>query len=210
MEDSLRGQLFKLFLVLVAILLVVAGVLRWLYVDVVTVSHDGMAPTIFGGDQVLVWRTTEYDHGDIILCHHPRRPGAWVLGRIVGNPGMRVAIEREQLVVNGQVVSRDFQGTFQFEDQQSHAQSPFRWGIEALGEVHHYFMEREERPITMRPVSDVAGFFLLSDNRTYVGEDSRTFGPVAHHQCTGRVFMRWAPGGRAPSGFDSGWLDILD
>jgi signal peptidase I len=210
MEDSLRSQLFKLFLFVLALALIAVGILRWQYVDVVTISHDGMAPTIFGGDKVLVWRTTEYDHGDIILCRHPRRDDAWVVGRIIGRPGMSVSLSREQLVINGQTVSRDFQGTFQFEDQQSHAMAPFRWGVEELGEVDHFFMEREQRTIAMRPVSDLTGFYLLSDNRTYVGEDSRTFGPVPHIRCTGRVFMRWEPGGRAPADFESGWLDFLD
>ncbi|GAB4112155.1 MAG: hypothetical protein OHK0013_48150 [Sandaracinaceae bacterium] len=210
MQDSLRGQLLKLLLVVVAILLIIAGVLRWLYVDVVTVSHDAMAPTIFGGDRVLVWRTTEFDHGDILLCRHPRREGAWVMGRAVGRPGMSIRIEREQLVINNQTVSRDFQGNFMFEDQHSHAQVEFTWGVEILGEVEHLFMERPDRQVSMRPVEQVNGFFLMSDNRTYQGEDSRTFGPVPHTNCVGTVFMRWEPGGRAPAAVPSGWLDILD
>jgi signal peptidase I len=210
MQDSLRAQLLKLLLVIVAILLIIAGVLRWLYVDVVTVSHDAMAPTVFGGDRVLVWRTTEFDHGDILLCRHPRRDGAWVMGRAVGRPGMSIRMERQQLVINNQTVSRDFQGSFMFEDQLSHAQVEFNWGVEILGEVEHYFMERADRQVSMRPVERVSGFFLLGDNRSYQNEDSRTFGPVPHVNCVGRVFMRWEPGGRAPAGFPSGWLDLLD
>jgi len=210
MDDSLRVQLLKFVVILAVLFAIACGVLKWLYVDIVTVNHDGMAPTIFAGDQVLVWRSTEFDHGDIILCRHPRTQGAWVLGRIVGRPGMNVSIIREQLTINNQTVQRDFQGTFQFEDQASHALAPFNWGIEELGEVDHYFMEREDRAVAMRPVEEISGFFLLSDNRTYVGEDSRAFGPVRHTDCVGYVFMRLTSSGRAPDGFESGALDFLD
>ena len=210
MGDSLGSQIFKFVGVILVILLIVGGVLKWLYVDVVTVGNDAMAPTYFGGDTVLVWRTTEFDHGDVMLCRHPRTAGAWVMSRMVGRAGMRVALEREQLTVNGQRVNRDFQGEFQFEDQSSHAQVRFVWGREELGEVDHLFMERPERNIVMRPIDGATGVFLLNDNRTWVGDDSRTFGPVQESDCTGVVFMRWSPGGRAPEVLGQGHLDLLD
>ncbi|MBX7193302.1 MAG: signal peptidase I [Sandaracinaceae bacterium] len=210
MGDSLRGQLLKLFGVVVLLLVIVGAILRYTYVDVVTVNDDAMAPTIFGGDSVLVWRTTDFDHGDVILCRHPRQQGAWVIGRIIGRPGMAVRIDREQLVINNQRVDRDFQGELRFEDQQNHNMSTYAWGYEALGEVHHLFWERPERAITMRPVERSTGFYLLSDNRTWIGGDSRALGPLAHHNCVGVVFMRWSPGGRAPGELGEGYLDILD
>ncbi len=211
MNDSLRVQLLKGLVLLLIILGIVVAILRWQYVDVVTVGTDAMAPTMFAGDQVLVWRSTDFDHGDMILCRHPRRQGNWVIGRIIGRPGMAVEMQREQLVINGQTVSRDFQGEVQFEDQNTHGLVPFVWGIEELGEVDHLFMEREERRLTLRPVSNSTGFYLISDNRTWVGEDSRTLGPLRHVDCVGWVFMRLSPGGRAPAGPPGGgWFDILD
>lgn len=210
MKDSLSRQLLKLLGVVVVILALVVAYLRWQHIDVVTIATDAMAPTMFAGDQVLVWRTTNFDHGDMILCRHPRQQGSWVIGRIVGRPGMDVSMAREQLVINGQTVSRDFRGVVQFEDQHSHALVPHRWGIEELGEVDHLFMQREQRQVTMRPMNDVNGFYLLSDNRTWIGEDSRALGPFRHIDCTGVVFMRLSPGGRAPAEIGGGWFDILD
>jgi len=211
MNDSLRVQLLKLLAVFAVILGIIVAFLRWQYVDVVTIGTDAMAPTMFAGDQVLVWRSREFDHGDMIVCRNPRREGSWIIGRIVGRPGMSVTMEREQVVINGQTLSRDFQGEMQFEDQNSHASVRFVWGYEEMGELDHLFMERPERSLTMRPVTNVAGFYLLSDNRTWVGEDSRTFGPVQHANCTGWVFMRLSPGGRSPAGVPGGgWFDILD
>ncbi len=210
MGDSLRGQLFKLVIVVALILLAIAGFLRWQYVDVVTVNDDAMAPTAFGGDRVLVWRTSEFDHGDVVLCRHPRTAGSWLIGRIIGRPGMRVETHREQVAVNGQRVDRDFRGQFRFEDTQNHNVATFAHGVENLGEVHHLFMERPERNVTIRPVDNATGFYLLSDNRTWIGADSRALGPVSPESCVGTVFMRWAPGGRAPVELDQGHLDMLD
>ncbi|MBN8615142.1 MAG: signal peptidase I [Deltaproteobacteria bacterium] len=210
MGDSLRGQLFKLVLAVALILFLIGAFLRWQYVDVVTVNNDAMAPTFFGGDQILVWRQTEFDHGDIVLCRHPRTPDNWVLGRVIGRPGMSVSMAREQLVINGQRVDRDFQGEFRFEDTQNHNVATFRYGREALGEVHLLFMERNDRNITMRPVTNSPSLVLINDNRTWIGDDSRAFGPVPPEACTGVAFMRWAPGGRAPEVLGQGHLDILD
>lgn len=210
MGDSLRSQLFKLVLVVVAILFLIGAFLRWQYVDVVTVNNDAMAPTFFGGDTILVWRTQEFDHGDIVLCRHPRTPSTWVLGRVIGRPQMSVQMAREQLVINGQRVDRNFEGEFRFEDSQNHNVATFRYGHEALGEVHHLFMERDDRNITMRPINNSPALVLVNDNRSWIGDDSRTFGPVPPDACTGTAFMRWQPGGRAPEVLHQGHLDILD
>lgn len=211
MNDSLRVQLLKFLGVILVILALIAGYLRWQHVDVVTVATDAMAPTMFAGDQVLVWRTREFDHGEMILCRHPRREGAWIIGRILGRPGMTVELGRgDQFVINGQTVTRDFQGVIQAEDQNSHAMVEYAWGIEELGEVDHLFMHRQGRRITMRPIRNSPGFYLVSDNRSWMNEDSRTLGPSNHLDCFGVVFMRLSPGGRAPAEVPGGWFDILD
>lgn len=210
MGDSLRGQLFKLVLVVIGIVILIGAYLRWQHVDVVTVNNDAMAPTFFGGDTILVWRQTEFDHGDVVLCRHPRNPGSWIFGRIIGQPGMSVQIQREQLVINTQRVARDFMGEFRFEDTQNHNVATFTWGHEILGEVHHLFMERPDRTITMRPITNSPGLFLINDNRTWIGDDSRALGPVPPDACVGAAFMRWSPGGRAPEVLGQGHLDILD
>lgn len=210
MGDSLRVQLLRFVVIIIVLGALILGFLRWQYVDVVAVNDDAMAPTIFGGDEVLVWRGHDFDHGDIVLCRHPRIAGAWVIGRVVGYNGMNVEFRREQLTINGQIVARNFSGEVQFEDQRSHAQVRFSWGTEELGEVDHLFMERPEQTIAMRPVNNVTDLFLLTDNRTWIAGDSRTFGPVQAANCQGTVFMRWSPGGRAPAEFAQGHLDILD
>ncbi|MFN7698598.1 MAG: signal peptidase I [Deltaproteobacteria bacterium] len=208
--DSFGAQLFKLLLFVGAVVLVVGGILRWQFVDVVTVGNDAMGPTFFGGDTILVWRTNEFDHASILLCEHPQTPGTFVLGRMLARPGMNLETVRGQLRVNGQMVGYDLAGEFQFEDQRSHAQTGFSYGREVLGEVDHLFMVQPNRPLTIRPVRGATGFFLLSDNRAWNGADSRAFGVVSPASCHGVAFMRWSPGGRAPAALGHGYLDLLD
>ena len=208
MNDSLRMQLLKFVVLLAVVFGIVVGILRWQYVDVVAVANDNMAPTVFAGDEVFVWRTDEFDHGDILVCRHPRNAGAYVMGRVIGRPGMSIRIERAQLFINNQRVDQNYSGEFQLADPSGHLQR-YNWGYEHLGEVEHLVMQRLDRPQTMRPVERVGGLFLMSDNRAPPPDDSRTYGPIQPQNCIGRVFMRWTASGRAPEAVGAGTLDIL-
>ena len=208
MNDSLRTQLLKLVAILAVIFGVVVGILRWQFVDVIGVANDSMAPTVFAGDEVFVWRTHEFDHGDVVVCQHPRTPGTYVMGRVIGRPGMSIHIERGQLHINNQRVSQNFSGEFQLADASGHQQR-YHWGYEELGEINHLVMHRPDRPQTMRPVERVGGLFLMSDNRTPPADDGRTYGPIQPQNCIGHVFMRGTSSGRAPEGISGGMLDIL-
>ncbi|MCX7808782.1 MAG: signal peptidase I, partial [Deltaproteobacteria bacterium] len=170
MGDSLRAQLFKFVLMLGGIFALVGAILRFFFIDVVIVSNDAMAPTIFAGDTVLAWRSSEFKHGSIVLCRHPQNQERFVIGRIVGKPGMQLSMQNEQLMINNERIPRDFQGHFEHEDQQSgNARVRYVYGIERLGENEHLIMERPERNISMRPVTRLSGLYLLSDNRTWNG-----------------------------------------
>lgn len=208
MNDSLRMQLLKFVALLALVAAVILGVLRWQYVDVVAVANDNMAPTVFAGDEVFVWRTRDFDHGDIAVCRHPRTAGAYVMGRVVGRPGMSLRIDRGQLHINNQRVDQTFEGEIQVPDGSGHLQR-YNWGYAHLGEVEHRFMVRPDRPQAMRPVDRVGGLLLMSDNRGPPVDDGRTYGPIQPQNCVGRVFMRWTASGRAPESLGEGMLDIL-
>ena len=204
----------KSFLKFLAGVLVILGiavaVLKTWYVDVVTVGHNGMAPTMIVGDQVLVWRDAAPEHGDIMLCAHPHESSRWVIGRIVGMPGMELSEARGQLRVNGVVPDRDFRGTIDFRDAETDRVVQMRWGIEDLGNDEHLFFIRADREYTMRPVARLNGYFLLGDNRTHAGEDSRTFGPVPPGTCRGQIFMRLTMSPDTPPEVGNSILDLLD
>lgn len=204
----------KFVLWVVAILALVAGILRATKIDEIAVSDDRMAPTILAGDRVLLWRGATVEQGDIVVCANPVRPGEFVMGRVIATPGMQIGGDRRGLLVNGRPFDRDLRGQTRFVDQLAHGPVNVRWGTRVSYTEAHEFMVRENYTFTIRPVRIPAGrAFLLSDYESMPGLDSRTFGPVEISTCLGEVFMRLAPSPNGSTGeapFDHGYLDVLD
>lgn len=188
MRDFWKGAL-KFLGVTALILGVVGAILYFAFMQVVDVGHNGMAPTMIVGDRVLVWKTDNFELGDPVLCAHPQTPGRYVMGRIVGRPGQLVGIERGMLMISGDTPDMDVRGTIQFEDAELGRTVTMRHAMEDLLDHDHDVMWQEGREPDMgRPVRVSGGYFLLSDNRTHRGEDSRSFGVV--RDCIGVIFMR--------------------
>ena len=78
-----------------------------------------------------------------------------------------------------------------------------------LDHDHMIFYRRRSRPPQMRQTAVTGGYFLLSDNRSYTGEDSRAFGEVDGASCVGRVFLRLTAADSPPE-IGNGMLDILE
>lgn len=205
--------IFKGLLWLAAIALLVGGVMRLLFVERIGVAHNGMAPTLVAGEEALVWKDATLDMGDIAVCEHPAQPGTYILGRVVGKPGMTVKTVRGgQLNVEGTTVDRDVRATdVRFEDTKEDRVERMTFGIEKLGNTDHQYFERADGSTRIDETEVEGGhLFLLGDNRTYVGHDSRYVGNVAIDGCLGQVFMRWKPVDGLPKELDHGWLDILE
>lgn len=208
MRDFLKGTA-KFLGVIAGILLVVGAILYFFFVRVVEVGHNAMAPTVILGDTVLVWRSTEFELGDIALCPHPSEPNRYVMGRVVGRPGHQVRIERGVLYINNQAPDRDTHPAIQFTNTEIGRVQTMVWGVEDILDHDHLFFYEERRQPHFRDHEVRGGPFLLSDNRTYVGEDSRTFGEVSELQCIGKVFMRLFAADSPPEIGNSA-LDIID
>jgi signal peptidase I len=210
-RDFMKG-LFKFLGVVALIAFVIGGVLYGFYVKVVEVGHNAMAPTVFVGDRVLVWKGHNFDLGDIALCPHPSEPGRYVMGRVVGRTGQRVAIDRGQLLINGETPESDLHSPISFSDAETGRTEQMIWGIESILNHDHLFFVRAGRAgVPNLREQHVRGgqLYLMSDNRTYVGEDSRAFGGVNEGTCIGAVFMRLTAGA-APPEIPHAALDILE
>lgn len=209
MRDFLKGTLKFLGVVLV-LALVAGGVLYAFFVKVVEVGHNAMAPTMILGDRVLVWNTQEFELGEVILCPHPEQAGRYVMGRVVGRPGQTIEMDRGGLRINGDAPETDIQGLVTFVDGETGREEQMRMAVEdILDHDHHIFWRERSEPRMRRPHRVSGGLFLLNDNRTYPGEDSRTFGEVSPTTCVGRVFMRLtaAP---SPAEVGNSPLDIIE
>lgn len=209
MKDFAKG-LFKFLGVLAILAAIAAGVLYGFFVKVLEVGHNGMAPTMTMGDQVLVWKTQELGLGEVALCEHPRQPGVYVLGRVVGRPGQIVAIERGSLTINGEAPMVDVLDVVAFPDAELGRTVRMQHAHEdILGHEHPLFWREDSEPRMRRPHTVQGGLFLMNDNRTHRGEDSRTFGEVSPEGCIGRAFLRLTAA-ETPAEIGNAALDIIE
>jgi signal peptidase I len=193
------------------ILLVAGLVLHFFFVDRVVIGHNAMAPTIFAGDQVLVWRNTTPDMGDLVMCQHPESPGQMVIGRVYAKPGMTVDTDRHgQIRIAGSTPDVDiYPGTIQVESAAAGRSDEMTWGMVKLGNTEHLFFQRRNSQLSIRPYQVTRGIWLLGDNRSESGWDSRTFGEVDPATCRGEIFMRLVASDATPTEIDNGALDII-
>ncbi len=202
---------FKVALWVGGIGLVVAGVLRLFFVDVVVMGHNGMAPTILSGEEVLMWRgAAEAEMGDIVICHHPTDAGRMVTGRVIAKGGMSVTVERGNLSVSGTSPSYDVGETVTFFDLDTNRNHQMQIELETLGNTDHQVFDEvgftfRLRETTVRPNS----VYLMGDNRASRKHDSRSLGDVSLSRCLGTVFMRLKPVDDRGADLGHSWLDML-
>ena len=175
-----------------ALLLIVAGIMRAFFVDVAIVGHNAMAPTIVSGEQVLVWTRSNIELGDIAICENPGTGVPYVVGRVIATEGMNVSTnEQRRVTVEGTVASVQSEPSVEFYDRDTGITSTMRTGIEKRGNTEHRFFLATNAFFEIRPRKVGAGrVYLLGDNRSFVGMDSRYVGDVEIDRCIGQVFMR--------------------
>jgi signal peptidase I len=207
-RDFMKGTLK--FLVAVLVLLgIAAAVLRIFFVDQFVVPHNGMAPTLEAGDEVFVWRDATPDLGDVAVCTNPRNAADKVIGRVIAIGPATVRGARGALEIDRRVVDVDWTENERFTDTLTRHIDQMRRGTADFVGGHEVY-ERTGATFTLNPTEVANGrAFLLSDNRTYAGRDSRAFGTVDPASCSGVVFMRFRPPPETPNTI-SGWLTIIE
>jgi signal peptidase I len=173
-----------------------ATMLRWWQVPIGDADLGAsIAPTLWPGDWVLLWRLTPPGYGDLVLCPDPDEPAQPVIGRIAGEGGDELKITEDgQLVINGaRVASEQACRPREFEVPDPCWGEPRKLNgeMELLGGVSH---KRGNGGVSMRPNArevDVPDghVFLVSDNRQYPF-DSRHFGALERRSCKERFLFR--------------------
>jgi len=153
-----------------------------------------VAPTLSGGDLIILWRLSKPTFGDLVLCPEPKAPGRSVIGRVLGTSGDRVQVEGIHVRVNGQAMrdeSECREPTFTVTDPSSKVEVEQKCDRENLsGRVHQRGNipgGREVSPVTLE--ADREQGILVSDNRLFP-YDSRDFGPVDLPSCKETVIFR--------------------
>jgi signal peptidase I len=137
-----------------------------------------IAPNLGAGDNLLLLRSAEIKPGHLVRCSDPDAPARFVVGRVVGQGGDKLAIT-ELVVVNGKrnpsphacaeptlvmrhpVTGEDVKLTCNVEDTNGNEH-------DALKDLEHPLGE-------MRTVVESGKIYLVSDNR-HIHLDSRDFG----------------------------------
>lgn len=192
----------KLALFLVITLAVLLWVLRATGFHWMRVPADdpylqaSVAPTLSGGDLVVVWRRKQPRFGDLVVCAEPRAEERIVIARLVGTPGDRVEIKGTNVRVNGRTLGSGSSAacperTFVVEDPVTRAEVEQPCDSEDLGGREHLRgnLPPGKNPLPVTLEAGASQGILVSDNRMYP-YDSRDFGAVELAKCTGTVVFR--------------------
>lgn len=195
MRLLLRGLLWVLVLggLLVGLLRAVA--IRWWQVPIDDPYLEAsIAPTLRGGDWLILWRFSPPRLGDLVMCPEPAAPERIVIGRIAGVDGDTVEVNGSTLRINGRRVGTEGScrdDTFSIQDPKTGEKVTQHCDMEVLGGGRHLRGNAAETPTetTSKARVDDDELFLLSDNRAFP-YDSREFGPVESVTCKETVVFR--------------------
>lgn len=156
-----------------------------------------IAPTLRGGDWLILWRGTEPSFGDLVLCPDPEDPAEVVIGRIAGEGGDLLAIDKQgRLEINGSRVVADTACNtprLTVEHPRSGDEVALRCDVEVLGGRYHQraLVPPGARlaPVASKREVAAGAVFLISDNR-YLPFDSRDFGPLPRASCGETIVFR--------------------
>jgi signal peptidase I len=193
-------KVFKLVLLISAIVGVAIGVARLTVLRWWRIPWDdpyleaSIAPTLRGGDLVLLWRATAPSFGALVVCPDPEDAGRVVIGRIVGEGGDKVTIDDDRLEINDRNVHTESacsEAKFEVPDPSSGSPVEQSCTIEDLGGVGH-MRGNSGGKVAAPPSSREVGkgrIYLVSDNRRFP-YDSRTFGSLDASACKESIFFR--------------------
>ncbi len=197
------GKLGKLIGWTVVPLLIIGVVLRIFVFDDWVVPNDpkddkwlvaSLAPSLDGGDNVLLLKVGKPGFGDLVRCPDPKYPGQWLVGRIVGMPGDVVETQGDLLRVNNNSYNSSDAcdtPTIKIFHPQTNNTTDLECGRVEMGGGWNY-MARNPKLAKEGTRSFKVGddrVFLLSDDRTF-HFDSRDYGLLPLDTCNRRIVFR--------------------
>jgi signal peptidase I len=168
-------------------------VIRWWQVPIGDPYLEAsLAPTLRGGDWVILWRGSAPIEGALVLCPEPKASGRLVVARLLGEAGDHVKVGGEVLVNARAFETESGCDAFAVTDPGTKQELKQSCRREVAGSRTHLRGE----PIPSLSVPRDADLdvppgqvFLVSDNRQFPW-DSREFGPVERSTCMETVVFR--------------------
>ncbi len=154
-----------------------------------------IAPTLRGGDLVILWRLTKPKFGDLVVCPEPDAPERVVVGRIIAEAGDKVEVEAQKLSINGRSAHTEEACKYpRFSVLHPTTGSEIEQGCSMEGLAGHLHKRggtggHKMMPRAVNTRVESGKVFLLSDNRL-LPYDSRDFGQVDVDTCTETVVFR--------------------
>lgn len=191
------GWTVLVMVALTAILRIIA--LRWWELPSLSADPElaaSLAPSLEGGDWVLLWRLTRPGKGDLVVCPDPDDPSNVVIGRIVAESGETISIDGQDVLLNGSKPGIEYNctdQTFSVVDPDTTQSVDIFCDMEEVGDKlhrrgHNAHLEKN-RSRRFEKTVEPGRVFLLSDNRVHPF-DSRHFGTVDRQSCKETVFFR--------------------
>lgn len=132
-----------------------------------TVDGYSMEPTLYNGDQMILFKLFELERFDIVVFPDPRGSGISYVKRVIGLPGDNVKVEDDILYIND-----------------TRYDEPY---LNGLNKSHNLYTKDFTLWNTVGLNQIPPGFvFVLGDNRPNSG-DSRQFGLVSIDQIEGEA-----------------------
>jgi signal peptidase I len=196
------GKSLRTVLWIAAVLGVIVGALRLVAIRWWRVPTDdpvleaSLAPTLRGGDWVLLWRATAPRFGGLVLCPDPDNAGRFVIARILGEQNDDVAIDGDSVEINhhpARTESACSDPTFTMTEPDTGSEIQQRCDLEEVGGVLH--MRAGSAGLSSAPAAPsdrtvpAGSVFLVSDNRAFP-YDSRNYGSIDRSLCKESVFFR--------------------
>ena len=194
------GKILRTVLWIAVFLGIVVGVLRAVAIRWWQVPLDdpileaSLAPTLHGGDWVLLWRATAPRFGGLVVCPDPDNVGRFVVARILGEANDKVALDGDRVQINEHdalTESSCGDSTFTQRDPNSGSEVLQRCDLESVGGGVHMRGgggDLPHPPASTRTVG-AGNIFLVSDNRVFP-YDSRIYGPIQRSLCKESIFFR--------------------
>jgi signal peptidase I len=195
-------KLFRFLFWLVLIIGVIIGLLRvtairwWRVPASDRYLSASVAPSIRGGDLILLWRLTRPGFGDLVLCPEPGHPERVVIARLIGEEGDKVEVQGAVIVLNEKRLptetrcagkpAKERAPDSDIEVEQNCSMEVVGGGVHMRGELAPDVTLPHDAHVERVPEGQL---WLVSDNRLFP-YDSRDFGPVPRASCKETVFFR--------------------
>lgn len=128
-------------------------------VERVCVVGESMYPSLYDGDNLLMYKLSGYDRGDIVCAHVD---GKEIIKRVIALPGEEIKVKDGVILVDGNVLEEEYL---------SDANKKFTGGFAEGGII----LGQDE-------------YFLMGDNRNN-SKDSRDYGTFRRRDIDGKIIM---------------------